>query len=210
MTLAMDDKSVQYTLDKVAAEALAEIITEVDSGKSEALEQLRSVKRSTKADVVKIMEGSEREAESIRKQILGSAELEARNGTLRSLEDASKRVIQDSLAAVAEKRPAAYEKALAKLISEGARVIGKDSTVHCNARDRKAVGSIVKELNSRSGLKLSVGEKDIDATGGVILQSEDGTIRYDNTLEARLDRIRPQLRREIVDALSGKTKAAEK
>ena len=209
MTLAVDDKSVQYTLDKVSAEALAEIVAEIDSGKSEALEQLRSATRSTKAEVVKILEGSEREAESIRKQILGSAELEARNGTLRSLEDASNRVIQDSLSAVAEKRPAAYEKALAQLISEGAQVIGKSATVRCNARDKKVVGSIVKDLNSKSGLKLSLGEEDIVAAGGVVLESGDGTIRYDNTLEARLDRIRPQLRREIVNALSGETKTAE-
>ncbi len=206
----MDTKSAEYTLDKVASEALAEIVAEIESGKNDALEQLRSINRGTKAEAAKILEGSQREAESIRRQILGSAELEARNSTLRSLEEASNRIVQDSLSAVAEKRPAAYEKALAKLIAEGAQVIGKDAVVYCNAKDKKLVGSIAKELNSKSGLKLSIGDKAIDATGGVILQSSDGTIRYDNTLEARLDRIRPQLRREIVDVLSRDTKAPEK
>jgi V/A-type H+-transporting ATPase subunit E len=206
----VDTKSAEYTLDKVASEALAEIVAEIESGKNDALEQLRSINRGTKAEAAKILEGSQREAESIRRQILGSAELEARNSTLRSLEEASNRIVQDSLSAVAEKRPAAYEKALAKLIAEGAQVIGKDAVVYCNAKDKKLVGSIAKELNSKSGLKLSIGDKAIDATGGVILQSSDGTIRYDNTLEARLDRIRPQLRREIVDVLSRDTKAPEK
>src|SRR2546428_3472854 len=135
----MDTKSAQYTLDKVASEALAEIVAEIESGKNDALEQLKSLNRTTRAEVAKILEGSEREAESIRRQILGSAELEARNSTLRSLEEASNRIVQDSLNAVAVKRPEDYERALTKLISEGALVIGKDAIVHCNNNDKKAV-----------------------------------------------------------------------
>lgn len=206
----MDSKSAEYTLDKVAAEALTEIVAEIESGKNDALEQLRSMSRSTKAEVAKILEGSEREAESIRRQTLGSAELEARNSTLRSLEEASNRIVQDSLSAVVEKKVAAYEKALAKLISDGAQVIGKDAIVWCNPRDKKLVGSIARELNSKNGMKLAVSDDSIEAMGGVVLQSKDGTIRYDNTLEARLERIRPQLRREIVNILSGESKTPEK
>jgi V/A-type H+-transporting ATPase subunit E len=206
----MDSKSVEYTLDKVASEALTEILAEIEAGKSEALEQFRSMNRSTKAEVAKILEGSEREAESIRRQILGSAELEARNSILRSLEEASNRIVQDSLSAVTVKKPDDYERALAKLISEGALVIGKDATVNCNTKDKKVVGSIVKELNAKKGMRLTVSNKSIGAMGGVVLESKDGTIRYDNTLEARLERIRPQLRREIVNILSGKSKIPEK
>src|SRR2546422_6839897 len=146
----MDSKSIEYTLDKVTSEALTEILAEIEAGKNEALEQLRSTNRSSKAEVTKILEGSEREAESIRRQILGSAELEARNSTLRSLEEASNKIVQDSLNAVAVKRPEDYERALTKLISEGALVIGKDAIVHCNNKDKKAVGSIVKELNRKN------------------------------------------------------------
>jgi V/A-type H+-transporting ATPase subunit E len=206
----VDSKSVEYSLDKVASEALTEIVAEIEAGKNEAVEQLRSMNRSTKSEVTKILETSAREAESIQRQILGSAELEARNSTLRALEEASNRIIQDSLKAVSEKRAAAYEQALAKLISEGALVIGKDAIVHSNAKDKKLVGSIVKELNKKSGFRLEVSDEDIQAMGGVVLQSKDGTIRYDNTLEARLERIKPQLRREIVDVLSGESKTPEK
>jgi V/A-type H+-transporting ATPase subunit E len=206
----MDSKSVEYTLDKVASEALTEILAEIEAGKSEALEQFRSMNRSTKAEVAKILEGSEREAESIRRQILGSAELEARNSILRSLEEASNRIVQDSLSAVTVKKPDDYERALAKLISEAALVIGKDAIVNCNTKDKKVVGSIVKELNAKNGMRLTVSNNSVGSMGGVVLESKDGTIRYDNTLEARLERIRPQLRREIVNILSGKSKIPEK
>lgn len=205
----MEKRSAEYTLDKVASEALAELVGEIDSGKKDAQERLVAMSRSTKAEIAKILEGSEREAESIRRQILGSAELEARNSTLRALEGASNKVIQESLSAVTEKRPEAYQKALTRLISEGALVIGRDAAVLCNEKDRKVVGSAVKELNRQNGMKLTVSDKGIEAMGGVVLQSSDGTIRYDNTLEARLERIRPQLRREIVNALSGEPKSSE-
>ncbi len=205
----MEKRSTEYTLDKVASEALAELVAEIDSGKKDAQERLAAMTRSTRGEVAKILEGGEREAESIRRQILGSAELEARNSTLRALEDASNKVIQESLSTVTEKRPEAYQKALARLISEGALVIGKDAAVLCNAKDRKVVGSVVKELNEQNGMELALSDQGIEAMGGVVLQSSDGTIRYDNTLEARLERIKPQLRREIVNALSGEPKGAQ-
>ncbi len=205
----MEKRSAEYTLDKVASEALAELVAEIDSGKKDAQERLVAMTRSTRGEVAKILEGGEREAESIRRQILGSAELEARNSTLRALEDASNKVIQESLSTVTEKRPEAYQTALARLISEGALVIGKDAAVLCNAKDRKIVGSVVKELNEQKGMELTLSDQGIQAMGGVVLQSSDGTIRYDNTLEARLERIKPQLRREIVNALSGEPKGAQ-
>ncbi len=206
----MEKRSTEYTLDKVASEALVELVAEIDSGKKDAQERLMAMSRSTKAEVAKILEGGEREAESIRRQILGSAELEARNSALRALERASNKVIQESLSAVTERRPEAYHKALTRLISEGALVIGRDAAVMCSAKDRKVVDSVVKELNRQNAMKLTVSDKGIEAMGGVVLQSSDGTIRYDNTLEARLERIRPQLRREIVNALSGEPKSSEK
>lgn len=193
--------SADYTLDKVSSETLNEILTELESGKSDASEQVRSMIRETRAEVAKILQDGERQAESVRRQILGSAELEARNSTLRSLEEASNRIFQESLVTVS-KSPR-YEKTLAKLISEGLWVIGREAFVSCNARDRKAVGSAIKEMNSKAGSKLSLDEKNLEVKGGVVLRSMSGTVRFDNTLEARLDRIKPQLRRDVVAILSG-------
>lgn len=193
--------SADYTLGKVSSEALNEILTELESEKSDASEQARLMIRETRAEVAKVLQDGERQAESVRRQILGSAELEARNGALRSLEEASNRIFQESLVAVS-KSPS-YEKTLAKLISEGLQVIGKEAIVSCNARDRKAVGSVIKEMNNKAGSKLSLDEKNLEVKGGVILRSKDGTVSFDDTLEARLDRIKPQLRRDVVATISG-------
>jgi V/A-type H+-transporting ATPase subunit E len=196
--------SADYTLDKVSSEALNEILTELGSGKSDASELVHSLLRQTRAEVAKILQDGERQSESVRRQILGSAELEARNGILRTLEEASNRIFRESLLAVP--RSPRYEKTLTKLISEGLEVIGKEAVVSCNARDRKAIGSAIREMNSKAGAKLILDEKSIDVKGGVVLRSKDGTMRFDNTLEARLERIKPQLRRDVVATISGSEK----
>ena len=193
--------SADYTLDKVSSEALNEILTELESGKSDASELVRSLLRQTRTEVAKIIQDGERQSESVRRQVLGSAELEARNGVLRSLEEASNRIFQEALLGV-PKSPR-YEKTLTKLISEGIQVIGKEAVVSCNSRDKKAVSSAIREMNSKGGVRLTLDEKSLDVAGGVVLASKDGTMRFDNTLEARLDRIKPELRRDVVATLSG-------
>ena len=195
--------SAEYTLDKVSSEALNEILTELESAKSDAWEQAHSLMRETRAEVARILQDGERQSDSVRRQILGSAELEARNGALRALEEATNRIFQESLAAVSKSPD--YEKTLAKLISEGLQVIGKEAVITCNVRDRKVVGSAIREMN-KGGSRLSLDEKSIEASGGVVLYSKDGTIRFDNTLEARLDRIKPQLRRDVVEMIESETR----
>ncbi len=96
---------------------------------------------------------------------------------------------------------AQHEQALARLITDGLGVIGKGATVTCNAKDRKAVSSIIGELNRKEHADLKLDEKSIETAGGVILSSKDGTIRFVNTFEARLERLKPQLRREVARVL---------
>lgn len=193
----MAENSSRYTLDKVTSEVLNEISAELESGRAAALEQVQAMLKETKGEVAKVVEGSERQAESLKRQIIGSAELEARNKLLRTVEEATNQVFQGALAKISERSSSQHEKALARLITDGLGVIGKGATVTCNAKDRKAVSSIIGELNRKEHADLKLDEKSIETAGGVILSSKDGTIRFVNTFEARLERLKPQLRREV-------------
>ena len=46
-----------------------------------------------------------------------------------------------------------------------------------------------------SGSKLS--SDTIDCIGGIIAKSKDGTMKFDNTLDARIERLKPLIRKEI-------------
>ncbi len=96
---------------------------------------------------------------------------------------------------------AAQEKALAGLIQEGLDVIGPRAKVQCSSKDKRAVSSAIKRLGGKA--KVSLDDEPIDTIGGVVLSTPDGAVRFDNTFEARLERMKPTLRKEVASILTG-------
>jgi len=151
--------------------------------------------------VAKILETSEKQAESVKRQIIGAAELEERNAQLRSLEMAVSEAFDLAAKQASSVSGTAQEKALTSLIQEGLDVIGQRAKVQCAPKDRRAVASVIKKLGTKG--KLSLDEKELETIGGVVLSTPDGSVRFDNTFEARLERMRPTLRQEVAAVLTG-------
>ena len=76
--------------------------------------------------------------------------------------------------------------------------------IHLNEIDTK----MMKEGLSENGLysfqleniNLTIGEP-IDAIGGVILKTADGSVEVNNTIDARLERYKSVLRSEVAEIL---------
>jgi V/A-type H+-transporting ATPase subunit E len=71
----------------------------------------------------------------------------------------------------------------------------------CATKDKKAVSSAVRKLNGGQ-VKLAFDDEPVDTIGGVVLTAADGSIKFDNTFEARLERMRPNLRKEVAGLLT--------
>jgi len=194
-------KAASDTLEKVSGEFETEVLADLKAGRSEALAKIEAVRKETTEAVGKILETSEKQAESVKRQIVGAAELDARNAQLRSLEKAVNEAFDLATKQISALSSASQEKALTFLIQEGLDVIGPRATVSCAPKDRKAVSAAIKKLGSKAKLSLDDGE--IDTMGGVILTAPDGTVRFDNTFEARLERMRPTLRKAVAAILTG-------
>ena len=188
------------TLDKVSGDFESELLAELQNGKETAVSTLESSKKEAKAAVTKILEGSVKQAESLHRQIIGTAELETRNAQLKTLEKAVVEVIDSAVKELQAESGSLYEKALVNLIKEGIDAIGPKAKVSCNLKDRKAVASAISKLGGQS--KLVLEEKSLDTIGGVIMTNSDGSVGFDNTFEARLERMRPSLRMEISTILA--------
>ena len=102
---------------------------------------------------------------------------------------------------IASSSSSSYEKAVTGLIEEGLAVIGPKAKVQCASKDRKAVAAAIKKLGSRAGVTFD--DAPVETMGGVVLVTPDGSIRFDNTFEARLEKMRPTLRQEIAAILTG-------
>jgi V/A-type H+/Na+-transporting ATPase subunit E len=194
-------KAVADTLAKVSGEFESEVMADLEGWRAEALAKIESVRKEAAGNVSKILETGEKQAESVGRQIIGAAELEARNGQLRSLEIAVNKAFDSATKKISDSAGASYEKAMGKLIQEGLDIIGPRASIQCSARDRKTVTSALKKLDDKA--KVSFDEDPIETIGGVVLATPDGTIRFDNTFEARLERMKPTLRKDIAYILTG-------
>ena len=190
------------SLEKVAEEFSKEVTAELEEGRAQALESLERVGKETTEAVAKIIEAGNKQAESLTRQITGSAELRSRNLQLRAIEEAVGEVFEMAMAKVAKASPVEYEKAITHLLTEAVEFIGPEARVGCSAKDKKVVSAAIKKLNHDSS-KLTLDDEDVSTIGGVVLTSPDGTVKFDNTFEARLERLKPMLRREVAGLLAG-------
>ncbi len=194
-------KAAADTLEKVSGEFEGEVLADLESGKAEALAKVASTMRETREAVAKILETGAKQAESVRRQIMGSAELETRNAQLRSLERAVNETFELATKQISGATGPSQERAVSRLIEEGVEVIGPRAKVQCASKDRKAVSSAIKKLGSKA--KIALDDEPIETIGGVVLTTPDGSVRFDNTFEARLERMKPTLRKEIAAILTG-------
>jgi len=194
--------STADTLQKVASEFEGEVLTEMQQGRDQSLALIQASKKETADAVSRILETGDKQAEALKRQIIGAAELEARNSQLRVLEKAVEEAFSSAVSQIPKLEGKRYEEALKRLLTEAIDVIGPNALVSTNARDAKEVFSIAKGIKGERA-RLTPGDKRLDTIGGVVLTTPDKSIRFDNTFEARLERLRPTLRKDVAAVLSG-------
>jgi V/A-type H+-transporting ATPase subunit E len=134
------------------------------------------------------------EADKIDKQIVGSADLDVRNKQLLLLEEGVDKVFSKALDQIAKTdRSGDYSNLIKTLLDEATKILGTtEVTVFTNAKDKDVVQSALSQF---SGAELS--SDTIDCLGGIIIKSKDGTMTFDNTIDARIERLKPLIRKEI-------------
>jgi V/A-type H+/Na+-transporting ATPase subunit E len=190
------------TLEKVSGEFEAEVTADLEGGRAETLARIESARKEAKEAVSKILETGVKQAESTRRQIIGAAELAARNTQLKSMEKATNEVFDLATKEISDSSGPSYEKSIAGLIREGIGVIGQKAKVESSSKDKKVVASAIKKLEGGQ-TKLTLDEEPLETMGGVVLSTPDGSVKFDNTFEARLERMRPILRKDVAAILTG-------
>jgi V/A-type H+-transporting ATPase subunit E len=194
-------KAASDTLEKVSTEFESEAMADLEEGRKGANATVDSVRRETAEAVAKILETGEKQAESIKRQIVGAAELEARNAQLKSLEKAVNEAFDSAIKEISTLSGASHEKAIIRLIQEGLDVLGPRAIVRCAAKDKRVVSAALKKLGGKA--RVSLDAKPVETIGGVVLATPDGSVRFDNTFEARLERMKAGLRKEVAAVLTG-------
>ncbi len=188
------NSSLEQAIDKILEKTEKEILLDLKNSSSESKHTLDNSLTKLEQEYDKIISDGKKEADKIEKQIIGSSELEARNKQLTTVEESIDKVFTKGLDEIANAdRSGDYSKLIKSLFDESTKILGTtEIVVFTNSKDKDIVQSL---LSQYPGAELS--SETIDCLGGVKIKSKDGTMAFDNTIDAKVERLKPLIRKEI-------------
>jgi V/A-type H+/Na+-transporting ATPase subunit E len=203
----MSLNSLERTIDKVLSQKESALISEIDSALQNSLKNLESSKGSLQVEYANIIESSKKQAENLKRQIIGSSTLNARNKELVIIESAIDEIFNKAKEKLAKgNNEKDYEKLLTRMIQDSGAKLGSEIIIHCNSADLKLVKKISSQESSDKKMKITVSDEAIDIIGGIKAASVDGTMTLDNTLDSNIETLKPLIRKDIVQLLRGESK----
>ncbi len=155
-----------------------------------------------------IVEKAQREAARLRSQAISTAQLKARSGELEHREKLLVQVFEAAERAI-ESVPQRkdYGSIASSLVREGVQQLNApEIEVRADAATAKHLTpSVVQSLSTELHVQLSIGQA-LERGVGVVLQTPDGHLQFDNTLQTRLARLRSTLRAAVYGILTGESK----
>jgi V/A-type H+-transporting ATPase subunit E len=172
----------------------SEILQSLKNSLSESQEKLSASLKDLEQEYDKIVSEGQKEAEKIEKQIVGSSDLEARNKALLLVEESITKVFENSIEQIQNSpRDSNFSNRITSLIDEAITALGtSEIIIYTNSKDKEIVQSAVSNI---TGAELS--PEQIDCLGGIKATSKDGSMAYDNTIDARFERLKPLIRKNI-------------
>ena len=200
------NSALERTINKVLSQKETELISQIDSAYEESLRNLEASRDRLEAERTRIIESAKKQAENLKRQIVGSSRLAARNQELLMIENAVNNAFEEArkkLAASGGKD--SYRTLMASLIEESVSSVGSDEVVvECNRNDAELVSKILADLQKKNPrIKAKISDQHIEVIGGIRVKSADGSMTFDNTIDSRIERLKPLIRKNIAQILRG-------
>jgi V/A-type H+/Na+-transporting ATPase subunit E len=197
--------SLEQTINKVLSQKEADLIGQLDSAYQESISNLESSRTRLESEYARIVEGAKKQAENLRRQIIGSSRLAARNKQLILIETAVNDAFEKAKAKLASSsKEEIYKDLVTKMLEDSISVIGSDQViVECNSNDFDLVKKTISNVSTNNKARVTLSDKPINVIGGIRVRSSDGSTTYDNTLDSRIERFKPLIRKNIVQMMRG-------
>lgn len=195
-------------LEKLVEDIIRESKTKAEELKKQALAQVQETLAKERADALReadlIIRSAKSEADAERNRRISQAKQQARLLYLAEKNKVVRDVLKDLRSGLVQfaRDDSAYGPFLLKSIAQGLVAVSSETVkIALSERDAKKFKSskMLEEAlaAAQTPRKAVLSDKPIAGTGGAIVTSEDGKIRADCTLEARLQLMEPQLLAEI-------------
>jgi len=200
------NSALERTISKVLSQKEAELISKIDSAYEQSLNNLEASRGKLEAERAKIIESAKKQAENLKRQIIGSGRLAARNQELMMVEGAVNNAFEEARKKLATSGgKESYKELMSTIIEESVSSVGTGEVViECNKNDAELIRKILADLQKKNTkVQAKVSDHYIDVLGGIRVKSADGTMTYDNTIDSRIERLKPLIRKNIAQLLRG-------
>jgi V/A-type H+-transporting ATPase subunit E len=204
--------SVKSGVAAIADEVIGDVQKEAEaiiaSAENEAKETLRVAKEKADQMFAALLGEANQKSDSEKRKIASVTEVELRNQLL-----ASKEALVDEAFTKATQALKAYVQTdeypahLLKLLTSIAQRMEQPVLiVEVNAKDQAILTpDALKKAGKTAKTELRLSDQTPNILGGCRVQTEDGKIVYDGTLDNRLQELKPELRAQIAKSLFGET-----
>jgi len=197
---------LERTINKVISQAEADFITQIDSSFQESLKNIAASRTKLEAEYNRILEGARKQGDNLKRQIVGSSRLSARNRQLVLIESAVNDTFEKAKTILASsKRENSYRLLMRKILKDSVMMIDSDEViVECNKNDIELVEQAISDsFKDNNKIKIKMSDHPLNSIGGIRLTSADGSMTFDNTLDSRIERLKPLIRKNIAQMLRG-------
>jgi V/A-type H+/Na+-transporting ATPase subunit E len=198
--------ALERTINKVISQADADFITQIDSSYQKSLENLEASRTKLEAEYNRILESAKKQADNLKRQIVGSSRLSVRNKQLILIEKAVNDTFEKAKTLLASSnKESGYRILMTKILKDSVKMINSEELiVECNKNDIKLIEkAIADSFNENNKLKIKISDHPINAIGGIRVKSADESMTFDNTLDSRIERLKPLIRKNIAQMLRG-------
>ena len=191
--------------EAVLSEARTEAEKIIDEAKKAADKIRRHAQEEADQEQSAIIERARQNAERVRRQEIASTQLNARTLQLGEREKLLVKVFDAAAQQLSSiQQWSDYHKISLHLLREAlTNLNAKSVVIHADETAQKLfTDQTLKKLSDELKIELSLGEP-LKQNTGVIIETPDGRLRYDNTLETRLNRLQNSLRTTVYHLLMG-------
>jgi V/A-type H+/Na+-transporting ATPase subunit E len=197
---------LERTIDQVITKKESELLSQLNNSYLESTTNLDLSKSQLELEYKHIISNAEKKADTIKRQVIGSSKLSSRNKELVLLEQAVNHVFDKAKEKLSlQLDDANYKNLLIKMLDESIPNIPTSGiVVECLEKDAGFFKQQIEGITTKYNKKIKLETNLKNSLGGFKLKSTDGTITLDNTIDSRIEKLKPLIRKNIATILREK------
>ena len=197
---------LERTIDQVITKKESELLSQLNNSYLESTNNLDLSKSQLELEYKHIISNAEKKADTIKRQVIGSSKLSSRNKELVLLEQAVNDVFDKANEKLSlQLDDANYKNLLIEMLDESIPNIPTSGIViECLEKDADFFKQQIEGIIAKYNKKIKLHSNLKNSMGGFRLKSTDGTITLDNTIDSRIEKLKPLIRKNIATILREK------